>query len=499
MNNEIKVKFINDYKSFKRGTEYNISGNLILLSGINGAGKSQLLESIKNQDSEVYINNQKVNNREVVKYSFKENISLPSFGKYDYELAKETDNSILFIYKSFVSAYKDFHSSKERGATLGVSEETYYMNAISASITEKDKYGQVRRVNEISKNTIIEIINNVKEKHPENFTTLTDTEVLNSMPNDFIIKLIGEEIEGITRIFTEASRQRFLERNKYADVTDVFDNEKWLKTAPWTEINHLFEKLNFNYRFSDDYEYSIPFLKEEPRLYAFENNEIDKTKIREINDLSDGEKAILKLVILSYDRKKDKTTKILLLDEYDATLNPSLIKDFFTVLEEYYISKGIIVVLSTHSPATLALAPENARFYEIFRKNDSSPIIKEVNSLEYEELRLLEKYYDKIKNPSVRLKELEKENENLKEIISTLETPLIVTEGKTDWKHIKNAKIKLNNLDTYNFFEFFNDMGDVELLNMLKEQAKISNPNKRIFIFDNDNKKILPELIMERL
>lgn len=204
-------------------------------------------------------------------------------------MAKETDNSILFIYKSFVSAYKDFHSSKERGATLGVSEETYYMNAISASITEKDKYGQVRRVNEISKNTIIEIINNVKEKHPENFTTLTDTEVLNSMPNDFIIKLIGEEIERITRIFTEASRQQFLERNKYADVTDVFDNEKWLKTAPWTEINHLFEKLNFNYRFSDDYEYSIPFLKEEPRLYAFENNEIDKTKIREINDLSDGE------------------------------------------------------------------------------------------------------------------------------------------------------------------------------------------------------------------
>lgn len=498
MDNEIKIKFINEYKSFKIGTEYNLSGNLILLSGINGAGKSQLLESINNQNTDVYINNQKVNNREIVKYSFKENISLPSFGKYDYELARQTDSSILFIYKSFVQAYKDFNSLKEKNLEKGMTEEKYYMNCISANISEKDRYGHVSRSNEISKNTIIEIINNIKEKNPENFTTLTDTEVLNSMPNDFIIKLVGEEIEGITRIFTEASRQRFLERNKYADVKEVFDNDKWLKTAPWTEINNLFKKLNFNYRFSEDFEYSIPFLKEEPRLYAFENNRIDKSKIREIDDLSDGEKAILKLVILSYDRKKDKTTKILLLDEYDATLNPSLIKDFYTVIQEYYLSKGIIVLLSTHSPTTLALAPDDTKFYEIFRQNDNSPIIKEVSSIEYEELKLLENYYDRIKNPSERLEKLKGENEKLRNIIKDLTTPLIVTEGKTDWKHIKNAKCILKNQDEYKFFETIDDMGDEELFIMLKEQAKIDTHNKRIFIFDNDNEKILKKVTEER-
>lgn len=57
MNNELKIIFNQEFKSFKIGSEYLFNGQLIVLSGINGAGKSQLLESIKQQYTDVYINN----------------------------------------------------------------------------------------------------------------------------------------------------------------------------------------------------------------------------------------------------------------------------------------------------------------------------------------------------------------------------------------------------------------------------------------------------------
>lgn len=502
MNNELKIIFNQEFKSFKIGSEYLFNGQLIVLSGINGAGKSQLLESIKQQYTDVYINNIKISHTNILKYSFRDNINLPTFGTYDYDVARSTDNAIINIYNNLKNLYTNYITSKRNnpeyferglGITPGTTIEEYCIDNIGASISiKKDSRSTISK--SISKATIVQIINSIFDPEDDNWLNLSNEEILQKIPSDLVVKLENDEIEGITRIFTEAARLRFLERNKYADTTEKFDNEKWLKKAPWTEINNLFEKLHFNYRFAKDYEYEIPYLKEEPKLYAYENNEINKLKVRNINDLSDGEKAILKLVVSTYDKKEDEATKLLLLDEYDAALNPSLIKDFYLAIQEYYLNKGIIVLITTHSPITISMAPKNSRFYEIFRQNDNSPIIMEVNKQEYEELKILENYYSKISNPELRLKELEGENNRLKEKIENMTIPLVVTEGKTDWKHIKKAKEKLNNHDSYEFYETLDDMGDTAAFNMLKEQSKINNSNKRIFIFDNDNENIVKDV-----
>lgn len=106
--------------------------------------------------------------------------------------------------------------------------------------------------------TILQIIEFVKKSYGEELLELTDEQILGCIPSDFIIKLDGEEIDDITRIFADAARLRVLEQANCGKKRVMFDNDKWLKSAPWTEINNLFEKLNFNYRFSDDYEYDIP-------------------------------------------------------------------------------------------------------------------------------------------------------------------------------------------------------------------------------------------------
>lgn len=484
MDREMLIQFTMDYKSFKINTKYLLNGKLIIISGINGSGKSQLLESIMGNQTNVYINKCILSKKNIAMYSFRNNISLPTFGNYSYEIISAINNGIISFYNNMKYYYKVHNKDTFRD---------YCIQNLEIGISLKGNNFNQNINKKVSASSIAKIFDYIYDSTSEIWLNYTSEEVLNRIPNDFIIKFEGEEIEGITRIFTEAVRSRAKERDKFADLNEKFDNNKWLKNAPWTEINNLFEKMHFNYRFAEDFNYEIPNLKTPPVLYAFEKGVINKREIRQINDLSDGEKAILKLIIASYDRKGDDVTKLLLLDEYDATLNPSLIKNFYLVIKEYYLDRGITVIITTHSPVTIYLASEFSdclTYYEIFRQDDASPKIKEVNTSEYQELGFVENYYNKIQNPTLRLKQLEQENNKLKEIIHNQTKPIVLTEGKTDWKHLKEAKIKLKNMDEYDFFEYECEMGDEELLKILKSYAKLYNAQKLIFIFDNDNPKI---------
>ena len=71
---------------------------------------------------------------------------------------------------------------------------------------------------------------------------------------------------------------------------------------------------------------------------------------------------------------------------------------------------------------------------------------------------------------------------------------IIITEGKTDWKHLKKAKNKLSNDLSISFLETTDNLGDTNILRMCKYYAKIKHDKKIIFIFDQDNPKILKEL-----
>ena len=77
--------------------------------------------------------------------------------------------------------------------------------------------------------------------------------------------------------------------------------------------------------------------------------------------------------------------------------------------------------------------------------------------------------------------------------------PLIVTEGKTDWMHIKNAYRHFKRNGHYpnmilSFLENTENMGDEAMLRMCKEYARVSQERPVIFIADADNLKIIREM-----
>lgn len=81
--------------------------------------------------------------------------------------------------------------------------------------------------------------------------------------------------------------------------------------------------------------------------------------------------------------------------------------------------------------------------------------------------------------------------------ISNYNRNLIITEGQTDWKHLKNAlqEFQINgqylNLD-FDFFEYNEEinMGNDKLLKVCEYQALFHNDFIKVFLFDSDTEKI---------
>lgn len=76
--------------------------------------------------------------------------------------------------------------------------------------------------------------------------------------------------------------------------------------------------------------------------------------------------------------------------------------------------------------------------------------------------------------------------------------PLIITEGKTDWKHIKAAFLKFKDSGyikfEVDFDEFEEPRGDSDTLDTCMKNARYDNFPPKIFIFDRDNPNIVNEI-----
>jgi RNA-directed DNA polymerase len=95
-----------------------------------------------------------------------------------------------------------------------------------------------------------------------------------------------------------------------------------------------------------------------------------------------------------------------------------------------------------------------------------------------------------------------KELEDLQHKIEGSTKPLVITEGKTDWKHLKKALEKLSNeypdLDI-EFLEYEDDikMGSSALNGMIQGLQKVPHDRKIICVFDRDEKNIMDKYGVE--
>ena len=227
--------------------------------------------------------------------------------------------------------------------------------------------------------------------------------------------------------------------------------------------------------------------------------------IPNLNALSTGQSALFNMfaTIIRYadinDLNKsirlEDITGIVVIDEIELHLHSNLQRDVLPKLLKKF--PKVQFIISSHSPLFLLGMDElyGSVGYEIYQMPSAIRITAERFSE-------FEKAYRYLMNT-------EKHQQEIRDIIQDVikqhtEKPLIITEGQSDWKHMKTAFQNLKSKPEYteylnmnlDFLEYDSNtnMGNSNLVAMCQHFSKVRQARKVIFIADADDKKTNNEL-----
>lgn len=155
-----------------------------------------------------------------------------------------------------------------------------------------------------------------------------------------------------TNIFSSALdllfHQFYLKQKYYPHLTQNI-------TTPWDTFNQILENANFKYKVE-----FVPSQNEEyPSPIKLIDNQLGVTNAN-LDSLSSGEKTIIALIFVLYHASSNgQFPQVILFDEPDAHLHPSLTQLFIDVIQKVLVEEQKVkVIITTHSPSTIALAPD---------------------------------------------------------------------------------------------------------------------------------------------
>ncbi len=282
----------------------------------------------------------------------------------------------------------------------------------------------------------------------EIFFSLTDEELVAKFP----LNLSLQEKVNVRGGFIAAVFENYLNKVSQYKITNynsgrnITDEEIYVEIGsrpPWELINELFEFYGFNYRINKpiwSVHYSPIFTEKDT-----------KNSIR-FPDLSNGEKLLLTLILWAYDDTQKHNLSVMILDEFDAHLNPALSKAMMDILKNKIVDEfGIRVILTTHHPSTVAHAPDESLFWLERGKPISHSSKSEIIPILSDGIITVQ--------PDNALQLVANE-------LGTGDKPVLLVEGYTDKQLLETAWAKLNSEKTCPFViaDFFDCYAIINLL-----------------------------------
>ena len=190
---------------------------------------------------------------------------------------------------------------------------------------------------------------------------------------------------------------------------------------------------------------------------------------------------------------------IVSIDEIDMHLDSKMQYEVLPELIELF--PNIQFIITTHSPLFVL------GMHERFKNNCDFINMPDGSEINVEEFGEFLSAYNYIQNTNTYQKKIKKDIKKAIENIKD-DSYLIITEGSTDWMHMKNAyNILMKNAEfknkfgklNFQFYEYQTsgddkiDMGDNSLLDLCKNLKKIPN-GKYICIFDRDKDNIISKV-----
>ncbi len=341
------------YKSIKDFTDVDLP-DFCLVTGINGSGKSHLLEAL----SETHIKSSCVANTAQVAI-----FTWPTLAPNDQP--PTNPGQLSELGQRVLERLRNFCQSDNRKNPL------LHKSVGGKNITVDDLVDMTLTVNDAEKVLIIsqiknKISSNIQQKDAENYLNAIDNEKFSKkIPSLFGTDDVEREnaLRELDVFLTQGFEQRLNQTfQKYIDAENfnIILREKGNtnksidlpEQAPWDFLNKLFENAN------------IPFTIDTPELsslHAKMSVSLRKKGVNEkikFQELSSGEKIFVSFTIALYntERMKQNATfpNLLLLDEIDATLHPSMVKYVLNVIKKTLVKeKRIKVIMTTHSPTAV--------------------------------------------------------------------------------------------------------------------------------------------------
>ena len=402
----MKIQFKQQHKSIADITTVELPDFAVLI-GRNGAGKTQILEALK--EGRAMIPDTGVGDIELRNLSsflppntnradrntnqFALNVAdaylLSQSGKpapnetaagiFNGAISDIEQNSGAEEQEDFVNRLKSEIMGTADFAAFGAeNQNSEYAKAIYRQVLAPLNQGRSGRSSNQSRNSLngnsaalLSTAMKLADKFPHELTrtdimraSLCEGDMLsNSISEAFATYKIDQSTWAYTRFDNET------ERVNRVELMNEYQTEN---PPPWESLRRILSEMRdaagddglFNFDFSDPSGDGLSVTNLE--RYSFTAVMTNRTTGDQygLDSLSSGEKILMALCLVSFNQHLGRRRpKLLLLDEIDTVLHPSMVTAMVALLKDRFVSQGTKVLMTSHSPVTVAALDES----EIFR------------------------------------------------------------------------------------------------------------------------------------
>ncbi len=394
-----------------------------ILIGRNGSGKTQLLEALRGGSA--VIPGVSVTDTEFFDMSSFRSPNTSGANRHGNHFAKATADAYLLPrpdqppYREIASALFDQVANEIEGATGAGARDDFERTlrdevqrspdfTVFASGTQEFPYHRALYEQVLSP-LIPEDLGSRRNRFNGNQAALLSTtmKITGKLPHELTRDDIlraghyeGETIaNSISEVFTAYKVDQYTwahtrietERVDYADLIAEY---RGTYRPPWDTLREILSAMRdaagdvglFDFHFSDPDEHQLNMANYEAFGFWSEMTNRTTGAQYELDWLSSGEKVLMALCIVSFNQYLGRRPpRLLLLDELDAVLHPSMATALVETLKTLFVAQGTKVLMTSHSPMTVA-AVDEADIFQVVRTGSRVEVSRTTKSEAINEL-----------------------------------------------------------------------------------------------------------------
>jgi predicted ATP-binding protein involved in virulence len=336
----VKLELITPFLSISSFETIQIP-NLTVLTGENGSGKSHILQGILSEKIAIYDDSgTKVDRHEIRLFSPEDLRITSGQSRINFSPNRQSQNINQHdhVRHQLRMINQNFGSFSDREAARN-------------SLRQLLGYRASAEIEKISGKSIADFTE-------EEYSLYIDT--LENRGSDPFLRNISDIFVWYVNRTLENDYKEYFHKNHARDEGFLSKKEFLINYGdpPWDVVNDILQNIGIPYKINSP----------DPNIDIYQPllEHKDGAKIP-IEWLSSGEKILISiafsLFVMNEWRTSSQIPKVLLFDEIDAFLHPSMLKQLLNMLNLMFIEKyKISVILVTHAPTTVALSPEESLY-----------------------------------------------------------------------------------------------------------------------------------------